>query len=136
VNKCYVALKQIKSIKIKNFINFVRIPGIEQKNNQYLINMGKGDRKSRRGKIILGSYGVRRPRKNSFKPAVSAEKVTKEKEIKESKPVREKKASGSSADTKATRVTKPRAAKTTREKKEVSESKVDKTSGKDAPGKA
>ncbi|MCX7861713.1 MAG: 30S ribosomal protein THX [Bacteroidales bacterium] len=25
--------------------------------------MGKGDRKSRRGKITLGSYGVRRPRK-------------------------------------------------------------------------
>ncbi len=25
--------------------------------------MGKGDRKTRRGKIIKGSYGVRRPRK-------------------------------------------------------------------------
>ncbi|MDP2423126.1 MAG: 30S ribosomal protein THX [Bacteroidales bacterium] len=25
--------------------------------------MGKGDKKSRRGKIILGSYGVRRPRR-------------------------------------------------------------------------
>ena len=25
--------------------------------------MGKGDKKSRRGKIILGSFGVRRPRK-------------------------------------------------------------------------
>ncbi len=25
--------------------------------------MGKGDRKSRRGKITIGSYGVRRPRK-------------------------------------------------------------------------
>jgi 30S ribosomal protein S31 len=25
--------------------------------------MGKGDKKSRRGKIIIGSYGVRRPRK-------------------------------------------------------------------------
>ncbi|MDB2342056.1 30S ribosomal protein THX [Flavobacteriaceae bacterium] len=27
--------------------------------------MGKGDRKSRRGKIIKGSYGVRRPRKKN-----------------------------------------------------------------------
>ena len=27
--------------------------------------MGKGDRKTRRGKIIKGSYGVRRPRKIS-----------------------------------------------------------------------
>ncbi|MCH1431245.1 MAG: 30S ribosomal protein THX [Flavobacteriaceae bacterium] len=27
--------------------------------------MGKGDKKTRRGKIIKGSYGVRRTRKNS-----------------------------------------------------------------------
>jgi 30S ribosomal protein S31 len=27
--------------------------------------MGKGDKKSRRGKIIIGSFGVRRPRKKS-----------------------------------------------------------------------
>ncbi|MDP2236393.1 MAG: 30S ribosomal protein THX [Bacteroidales bacterium] len=26
--------------------------------------MGKGDKKTRRGKIVMGSYGVRRPRKN------------------------------------------------------------------------
>ncbi len=25
--------------------------------------MGKGDKKTKRGKIIMGSYGVRRPRK-------------------------------------------------------------------------
>jgi 30S ribosomal protein S31 len=27
--------------------------------------MGKGDKKSKRGKIIIGSYGVRRPRKKN-----------------------------------------------------------------------
>lgn len=27
--------------------------------------MGKGDKKTKRGKIILGSYGVRRPRKKT-----------------------------------------------------------------------
>lgn len=27
--------------------------------------MGKGDKKSKRGKIILGSHGVKRPRKKS-----------------------------------------------------------------------
>ncbi len=32
--------------------------------------MGKGDKKSRRGKIILGTYGVRRLRKKSGKPKV------------------------------------------------------------------
>jgi|WetSurSiteA1Bulk_404760.scaffolds.fasta_scaffold140255_1 30S ribosomal protein S31 len=36
--------------------------------------MGKGDKKSKRGKIILGSYGVRRRRKAAKKiiPAVPA----------------------------------------------------------------
>jgi len=29
--------------------------------------MGKGDKKTRRGKIVLGSYGVSRPRKKSTK---------------------------------------------------------------------
>jgi ribosomal small subunit protein bTHX len=29
--------------------------------------MGKGDKKTRRGKIVIGSYGVRRPRKKSKK---------------------------------------------------------------------
>jgi len=32
--------------------------------------MGKGDKKTKRGKIVIGSYGVRRPRKN--KPALAA----------------------------------------------------------------
>jgi ribosomal small subunit protein bTHX len=46
--------------------------------------MGKGDKKSRRGKIILGSYGVSRPKssKKSFvkvetAPAEMVEKVKK-----------------------------------------------------------
>ncbi|MBL7889292.1 MAG: 30S ribosomal protein THX [Bacteroidetes bacterium] len=33
--------------------------------------MGKGDKKSRKGKISMGSYGVRRPRKKA-KSAASA----------------------------------------------------------------
>jgi ribosomal small subunit protein bTHX len=42
--------------------------------------MGKGDKKTRRGKIITGSYGVRRKRhkRNSYKPAVSEPTVVKE----------------------------------------------------------
>jgi len=35
--------------------------------------MGKGDKKSKRGKITIGSYGVRRPRKKK-KPIVTASK--------------------------------------------------------------
>lgn len=34
--------------------------------------MGKGDKKSKRGKIILGSYGVRRSRKAGKKAAATA----------------------------------------------------------------
>ncbi|HAH58931.1 MAG TPA: 30S ribosomal protein THX, partial [Bacteroidales bacterium] len=30
--------------------------------------MGKGDKKTKRGKIIMGSHGVRRPRKKSTSP--------------------------------------------------------------------
>lgn len=49
--------------------------------------MGKGDKKSRRGKIILGTYGVRRQRKKAFQAA--PEKVASEKVIKEKKPAKE-----------------------------------------------
>ena len=40
--------------------------------------MGKGDKKSRKGKIAMGSYGVTRPRKKS-NSAVSAAKSTAKK---------------------------------------------------------
>ena len=44
--------------------------------------MGKGDKKSRRGKIIIGSTGVRRP-KNKKKAAVAVETVVKVKKVAE-----------------------------------------------------
>ena len=53
--------------------------------------MGKGDKKSRRGKIILGSYGVRRPRKGHDKPVVKSVKEIVVKEPKDKKPLKEKK---------------------------------------------
>ncbi|NSW44742.1 MAG: 30S ribosomal protein THX [Bacteroidales bacterium] len=42
--------------------------------------MGKGDKKSRRGKIVLGTYGVRRPRKKS---KVSATAKAEEEKVKD-----------------------------------------------------
>ncbi|HCC94327.1 30S ribosomal protein THX [Empedobacter sp. UBA7248] len=40
--------------------------------------MGKGDKKSRRGKIVNGSYGVKRPRhKYYYEEDVVDEKATK-----------------------------------------------------------
>ena len=35
--------------------------------------MGKGDKKTRRGKIIMGSYGNKRPGKNGLKKKEIAE---------------------------------------------------------------
>ncbi|MBA8987084.1 30S ribosomal protein THX [Sphingobacterium cellulitidis] len=39
--------------------------------------MGKGDKKSRRGKIIMGSYGKKRPR-DPWKDKTSAKSTEKE----------------------------------------------------------
>ncbi|UMQ39907.1 30S ribosomal protein THX [Chryseobacterium sp. Y16C] len=39
--------------------------------------MGKGDKKSRRGKINNGSYGKRRPRRNSKATVVSGDQSKK-----------------------------------------------------------
>lgn len=44
-------------------------------NQLKFISMGKGDKKSRRGKINNGSYGKRRPRKASKIVAASEEKA-------------------------------------------------------------
>lgn len=42
--------------------------------------MGKGDKKSRKGKIVMGSYGVSRPRdKKPTTPVAGAKKVKAEK---------------------------------------------------------
>jgi 30S ribosomal protein S31 len=38
--------------------------------------MGKGDKKTKKGKIVKGSYGVRRPRKSN-KNQATEEKVKK-----------------------------------------------------------
>ena len=53
--------------------------------------MGKGDKKSRRGKIIMGSFGVRRRRKKADKKEIMPIARTKVVEAKDKKPVKEKK---------------------------------------------
>jgi 30S ribosomal protein S31 len=71
--------------------------------------MGKGDRKTKKGKINKGTYGVRRPKKQTVKEVASAAKKT-------AKP-----------KAKATKAKKP-AAKKTEATKEVKEEKAEKTS--------
>lgn len=85
--------------------------------------MGKGDKKTRRGKIILGSFGVRRPRKNNIKPAVKPEKDVRAKEEKTAvvKEVKETKPSRPAGEKPATKSPKP-----AKEKKEIKEEKAEK----------
>ena len=67
-----------------NFFNFVRT------NHLKLIFMGKGDKKTRRGKVTAGSYGKTRPRKSGTSkvaaPKVEAKAEKPKKAVAEEKP--------------------------------------------------
>jgi 30S ribosomal protein S31 len=73
---------------LKDFINFVRY------SYSYLILkiMGKGDKKTKRGKIIMGSHGVRRSRKKLEKaiPLIALKEEKPEEPIKEKAPAKPK----------------------------------------------
>jgi ribosomal small subunit protein bTHX len=70
------------------FIKFVD----QSLNNQKSHNMGKGDKKSRRGKIVIKSFGVRRPRRKTARvaPVVEVKEEKPVKPVKEKAPVRPK----------------------------------------------
>lgn len=53
--------------------------------------MGKGDKKTRRGKIVIGSSGVRRSRKKNKKGAITTHKPVESKEIKAESQVKKNK---------------------------------------------
>ena len=67
-----------------NFFNFVRT------NHLKLIFMGKGDKKTRRGKVTAGSYGKTRSRKSGTSkvaaPKVEAKAEKPKKAVAEEKP--------------------------------------------------
>jgi len=67
--------------------------------------MGKGDKKTKRGKITMGTFGVRRPRKKT-KPFV----VVKKKATTTAKATEDKPKTATKAKPKATTKTKPKAA--------------------------
>jgi 30S ribosomal protein S31 len=65
-------------------------------NDLIIKNMGKGDKKTKRGKILMGSHGVRRPKRKHARAlplvAVKEEKpveIIKEKALAKPKPVKE-----------------------------------------------
>ena len=53
--------------------------------------MGKGDKKSRRGKIAIGSFGVRRPKKKIKTPVIKSDENLKEVKTKTKVLIKEKK---------------------------------------------
>ena len=82
--------------------------------------MGKGDKKSKRGKIIIGSFGVRRLRNKNKKALVAAVKA-KDETIKAV--VKEEEAFEAVAET----VAKPKVVKEKAPAKEKKEAKTEKT---------
>lgn len=52
--------------------------------------MGRGDKKSKKGKIAMGSYGVSRPRKTKVTAKKAAKKADKSDEKKVAKPAAKK----------------------------------------------
>lgn len=94
--------------------------------------MGKGDKKTRRGKIIIGTFGVRRRRKKEAAKDIKPLVATQEKEIKEKKTVKVKaevKEPKAAAEIKETKVPKekaaPKAPKAAKEKKETQDKAVE-----------
>ena len=69
--------------------------------------MGRGDRKSRKGKIFRGSYGVSRPRKTE----TVIINPTKKKEVKKEEPTTKKKATTKKKPSVKKKVTKESTAK-------------------------
>jgi 30S ribosomal protein S31 len=59
-------------------------------NTKKYTKMGKGDKKTRRGKLFQGSFGVRRRKKASEKKVISVVSVNKAEEVKTSKVAKEK----------------------------------------------
>jgi len=79
--------------------------------------MGKGDKKSRRGKIHIGSFGVRRPRKTGTVVHGTVQSTVEEKPVKPAEKVKKTEPVVESAVEVATEVKKP-ARKTAKKVKE------------------
>jgi len=98
--------------------------------------MGKGDKKTKRGKIIMGSYGVRRPRKSGSQYQPENEKATVKvkktaaKEEKEPKTPVAKKTTPKKPATKKPAAKKEVASKPTAQKDAPASKKADDTTAK------
>ena len=80
--------------------------------------MGKGDKKTAKGKRAMGSYGNTRKRKSPVAPAPASTKKVAKEEAKEKKPAAKKAAVPKATAEKKTAAKKPAAAKKTTKKTE------------------
>jgi 30S ribosomal protein S31 len=71
------SLKKLKAKKNKQRHNFILLYLLTKNNN----TMGKGDRKSKRGKISMGSFGVSRRHKKDKKAVVKTEMPVKKEKV-------------------------------------------------------
>lgn len=71
--------------------NFLIPLHFQKKQSKKLLAMGKGDKKTKRGKIVNKSYGVHRPRKKKKTLVEVKAEETNTKAKKETKPKEEKK---------------------------------------------
>jgi len=100
--------------------------------------MGKGDKKTKRGKIINGSYGNKRQRKSKVQyiaPKVVKKEITEEVEEVKKAPVKKAAAKKTTTTKKATAEKKPAAKKTTAKKTIAKKTAAKKTTTKKAPAK-
>ncbi len=78
--------------------------------------MGKGDRKTKKGKIAMGSYGVRRPKSKNKKNKIEVNRPAKASKTTEAKPKTAAKSSTKKATASKTTTKKTTAKKATTKK--------------------
>lgn len=86
--------------------------------------MGKGDRKTKKGKIAMGSYGVRRPKSKNKKNKIEVNRPAKASKATEAKPKTAAKTAAKSTTKKST------ASKTTTKKTTAKKATTKKTATK------
>jgi 30S ribosomal protein S31 len=90
--------------------------------------MGKGDKKTRRGKLFMGSFGKKRLRKQDSDKSPATEKVVK---VQETKPVRERKEKHT-AEVNEAKAPKEKSVRETKPVKEKKEEKAEVKAPKEA----
>lgn len=95
---------------MKNRVKIITLTQINNKNSKI---MGKGDKKTAKGKRIMGSYGKVRKRKSSTGYTATPKSAEKEETVEKKAPAKKAPAKKAPAKTSTTTAKKPAAKKTT-----------------------